>query len=314
MFTRREMMKFAAGGVALVGVGCGDGGGRGRWGESGLPLVAATTTMVADLAKSLGVGMVEVAALMGPEVDPHLFKPGQRDVQLLRGAEVVMYGGLHLEGRMAEMLERMERHGGRVFAVSAGLREGSVIEADGAHDPHIWGDASMWADAAAYAVERLAGYFPARAEEMRARGKEAVAALRAVHERLKARAEEVPEGRRVLVTSHDAFRYFGRAYGFEVLSVQGIATVSEAALADMARISGVIRSRGIKAVFVESSVSPATIKRISEETGAVLGGELCSDALGAPGEMVEAGGRLVDKGTVGGMLEYNMDTIVRALR
>jgi manganese/zinc/iron transport system substrate-binding protein len=118
----------------------------------------------------------------------------------------------------------------------------------------------------------------------------------------------------VLVTSHDAFRYFGRAYGFEVLSVQGIATVSEAALADMARISGVIRTRGIKAVFVESSVSPATIKRISEETGAVLGGELCSDALGAPGEMVEAGGRLVDKGTVGGMLEYNMDTIVRALR
>ena len=112
MFTRREMMKIAAGGVALLGGGCGDGV---RAGKSGKPLVAATTTMVGDLARSLGGEGVEVSALMGPEVDPHLFKPGQRDVQLLRGAEVVMYGGLHLEGRMAEMLERMERHGGRVL-------------------------------------------------------------------------------------------------------------------------------------------------------------------------------------------------------
>lgn len=124
----------------------------------------------------------------------------------------------------------------------------------------------------------------------------------------------VEVAQRVLVTSHDAFQYFGRAYGFEVMSVQGIATVSEAGLADMARISAAIRQRKVPAVFVESSISPATIRRISEETGAVLGGELCSDALGIPGEMVNIdGGRSVDRGTVAGMLESNMDTIVRAL-
>lgn len=278
-------------------------------------LLVATTTMVGDLLRSLATGLdEEVAVLMGPQVDPHLFKPGQSDVRKLRRASVVLYSGLHLEGRMAEILERMARHGRHVVAVTDGIAPERLMEAEGAIDPHVWGDASIWAEAVQFAGDRLAAFLPAHREAIAARTAAQVTALRECHDRLRARAQEIPEAQRVLVTSHDAFQYFGRAYGFEVMSVQGIATVSEAALADMARISAAIRQRNVPAVFVESSISPATIRRISEETGAVLGGELCSDALGIPGELATiTGGRSVDRGTVAGMLEANMDIIVRAL-
>jgi len=278
-------------------------------------LLVATTTMVGDLLRSLATGLdEEVAVLMGPQVDPHLFKPGQSDVRKLRRASVVLYSGLHLEGRMAEILERMARHGRHVVAVTDGIAPERLMEAEGAIDPHVWGDASIWAEAVQFAGDQLAAFLPAHREAIAARTAAQVTALRECHDRLRARAQEIPEAQRVLVTSHDAFQYFGRAYGFEVMSVQGIATVSEAALADMARISAAIRQRNVPAVFVESSISPATIRRISEETGAVLGGELCSDALGIPGELATiTGGRSVDRGTVAGMLEANMDIIVRAL-
>lgn len=283
--------------------------------RTGSQLLVATTTMVGDLLRGLAGGLDgEVAVLMGAQVDPHLFKPGQSDVRKLRRASVVLYSGLHLEGRMAEILERMARHGRQVVAVTDGIAPDRLMEAEGAIDPHVWGDASIWAEAVQFAGDRLAAFLPEHREAIAARTAEQVAELQECHGRLRARAREIPEAQRVLVTSHDAFQYFGRAYGFEVMSVQGIATVSEAALADMARISAAIRQRQVRAVFVESSISPATIRRISEETGAVLGGELCSDALGIPGEMVNlAGGRSVDRGTVAGMLESNMDIIVRAL-
>ncbi len=307
---RRRILKVLGMGVlGMPAASCREAAGEGHG------LLVATTTMVSDLLRGLTDGMAqEVAGLMGPQVDPHLFKPGQSDVRKLRSAAVVLYSGLHLEGRMAEILERMARHGRRVVAVTDGIAPGRIMEAEGAHDPHVWGDASVWAEAVQFAGEKLADYLPEHRGAIAGRTARQVAELLACHERLRARAQQIPEAQRVLVTSHDAFQYFGRAYGFEVMSVQGIATVSEAALADMARISAVIRQRGIRAVFVESSISPATIRRISEETGAALGGELCSDALGVPGEMVAIeGGRMVDRGTVSGMLEANMDLIVRAL-
>jgi len=307
---RRQITGLLGMGVlGLPVAGCRDTGA----GEPGL--LVGTTTMVGDLLRSLAGGLdEEVAVLMGAQVDPHLFKPGQGDVRKLRRASVVLYSGLHLEGRMAEILERMARHGHRVVAVTDGIAPARLMEAEGAIDPHVWGDALIWAEAVQFAGERLAAFLPDHREAIAARTAEQVAALRECHVRLRAKAQQIPEAQRVLVTSHDAFQYFGRAYGLEVMSVQGIATVSEAALADMARISAVIRQRRVRAVFVESSISPATIRRISEETGAVLGGELCSDALGLPGEMVSiADGRMVDRGTVAGMLESNMDIIVRAL-
>ena len=312
MNTRRKFIGTALAGWTGLLWGCGKPGSGG--GGSGKPLVVATTTMAADLMRGLCAGDAEVVALMGPQVDPHLFKPSQGDIQRIQAAAAVCHNGLHLEGRMAEMLERLEQQGRPVFALAAGLPGERVIQADGAPDPHIWGDASLWAAAARHAGERLAALLPEKAAAVRERAGAVEAEMLAVHERLRARAEEVPAAQRVLVTSHDAFRYFGRAYGFEVLAVQGISTVSEAALADMAKLSETIRSRKIKAVFVESSVSHATIEAISRETGAALGGELFSDALGEPGDFLAIGERRVDRGTVAGMLEANMDTIVKALK
>lgn len=162
--------------------------------------------------------------------------------------------------------------------------------------------------------EKLAAAFPDQAAAIRNRAAATEAGLTETHARLKDMAATLPGDKRVLVTSHDAFRYFGRAYGFEVIGVQGISTVSEAATADMARIVDIVKNRGVKAVFVESSVSHATIKRISKDTGAKIGGELFSDALGQPGDMLTIGDRKADKGTTAGMLEANMHTIVEALK
>ncbi len=280
----------------------------------GKPVVVTTTTMVTDIVRSIAGDDVIVQPLMGPTVDPHLWKPGQEDIQHLQKADVIFYSGLHLEGKMADILERLHSQGRKVHALSDALAESDIIRADDQPDPHIWGDASQWAKGARLAGEKLAAAFPDKAAAIRERAAATEKALTETHVRLKEMAAILPVDKRVLVTSHDAFRYFGRAYGFEVIGVQGISTVSEAALADMARIVDIVKSRGVKAVFVESSVSHATIERISKDTGARIGGELFSDALGQPGDMLTIGDRSVDKGTTAGMLEANMHTIVEALK
>ncbi len=280
----------------------------------GKPLIVTTSTMVTDTIRAIVGDDATVQSLMGPGVDPHLFKPGQEDIQHLQKADVIFYSGLHLEGRMAELLESLHGRGRKVYAFSDALSESEILRSDGQPDPHIWGDASQWAKAAHIAGEMLAGAFPEKAVLYRERAAAAGKSLTEAHDRIKAMAAGLPADKRVLVTSHDAFRYFGRAYGLEVVAIQGISTVSEAALRDMARIVDLVKSRGIKAVFVESSVSHATIERIAKDTGAKIGGELFSDALGQPGDMLTIGGRKVDKGTVAGMLEANMHTIVEALK
>ena len=280
----------------------------------GKPVIVATTTMVTDLARSLAGDDFTVQTLMGPGVDPHLFKPGQEDIQRLQKADVILYSGLHLEGKMADMLERLHSQGRRVYAVADGFAKDDIITAEGQPDPHIWGDASRWAKGLMHCAQKLSEAFPEKASAINRRAVSAALVLTETHTRLKTMANELPPAQRVLVTSHDAFRYFGRAYGFEVIGIQGISTVSEAALADMARIVDLVKSRGVKAVFVESSVSHATIERISKDTGAKIGGELYSDALGKPGDLLTIGGEKVDPGTVAGMLEANMNTVVEALR
>lgn len=280
----------------------------------GKPLVVTTTTMVTDLVRGIAGDAVTVKPLMGPGVDPHQFRPGQPEIQALQKADAVFYSGLHLEGKLSEVLEQLEKQGRKVFAVADGLPPDLVLKSGNAPDPHIWGDASLWADGAKYTGEKLAAAFPEKAAVFRERAALIEKELRDTHQHLKAAAETIPAERRVLITSHDAFRYFGRAYGFEVVGVQGITTVSEASLAEMARIAGIIRDRGVKAIFVESSVPRATIERLSKDTGAKIGGELFSDALGAPGSQFLIGERKVDTGTVAGMLEANMHMITEALK
>lgn len=273
--------------------------------------VVATTAMVGDLVQRVGGGAVVVEVLMGPGVDPHAFNVSASDVRRLNRAEVIFYNGLMLEGRMDAVLARMGRGGRTVYAVTEGLpRERLVKEENGAPDPHVWFDVALWAEAVDGVAETLAKVRPDLADKFRVNGAQARVELGALHAWSLAKAAELPVEKRVLITSHDAYSYFGRAYGFEVVGLQGISTVAEAALADVATLVDFIKAREVKAVFIETSVSPAMIRRISQDSGARIGGELFSDAMGAPGELKHG----YDTGTYEGMVRANFTTIVEALK
>jgi len=285
---------------------------------SAAPLkVAATTTMVADLVRQVGGERVQVEALMGAGVDPHLYAPSARDILKLNTSKVIFYSGLHLEGKMTDLFGKMTRRGKAVHAVTSALDTSNLLKPEdyeGHHDPHVWGDASLWEQCVDVVVEGLSKADPASKAYFQRRGAAHKKELEAVHAWAAKRVAEVPKGNRVLVTSHDAFAYLGRAYGLEVVGVQGVSTATEAGLADVAKTVDFIKQRGIKAIFVESSVSPAVIERISRDSGAVIGGELFSDACGQPGDLHKAHGESYDVGTVVGMLKHNINTAVDALK
>ena len=180
----------------------------------------------------------------------------------------------------------------------------------GEYDPHIWFDVTLWVDTVDAVVEGLSKADSAHAVDYKKNGEATKAKMNALHEWSLEKVKELPEAKRILITSHDAYNYFGRAYGFKVVGLQGISTVSEASLADVAKMVDFIKENKVKAVFVESSVSPAAIKRISEDSGAVIGGELFSDAMGERGKMEHG----YDVGTYEGMIKHNLSTIVDALK
>lgn len=288
--------------MALLGLSaCGPGPATGD--TSGKPSVVATTTMIADMVRQIGGDDIALTALMGPGVDPHLYKPSAEDAQKLGTAKAIFYNGLMLEGRMSELLDRLAAQGREVHAVTSKLGEADLIHPEGAAhaDPHVWGDAQLWAKCLEPVVEGLSRVLPEKAGVFAQRGLQWKASTLALHDWAKAEAAKIPVERRVLITSHDAFNYFGRAYGFQVVGVQGISTVSEAGLADVAKTVDFIKSKQVKAIFVESSVPHATIERIAKDSGAKIGGELFSDALGA-GQTYEQ------------MLRFNVNTIVEALK
>lgn len=273
---------------------------------------AATTGMVADLVRQVGGGRVEVSQLMGPGVDPHLYKPTAADAARLGRADVIFYSGLMLEGRMGDLFARLGRSGRKVYAITESVPEDRLLEPaefEGHYDPHVWFDVELWARTVPTIVEGLSAVDPAGRETYARNGEALAARLAHLHTWCREAAGTLPEKDRVLVTSHDAYNYFGRAYGFKVVGLQGVSTVSEAALADMASLADFIRAQGVKAIFVESSVNPAAIRRVAEDAGVQVGGELFSDALGEPGEMREG----FDVGTYEGMVRHNVSTIVRAL-
>lgn len=280
----------------------------------------ATTSMIADMVREVAGEDATVYGMMGPGVDPHLYKATARDLRMLRRADVIFYNGLHLEGRLSEILGRMRGRGAPVYAVAEAVPEDRLLTPGGntgaadAFDPHIWFDPELWALAVEPVVEGLSRADPAHAEAYRRRGDALQERYRGLAEWGRERVAVLPESRRILVTSHDAYNYFGRAFGFQVVGVQGISTVSEAGLADVTAMVDFIRENQIKAVFVESSVSPTAIERISEDSGAVVGGEIYSDAMGVPGEMRSANGERYDVGTYPGMFKHNVNTIVESLR
>lgn len=276
---------------------------------SGRLEVVCTTGMVGDLVARVGGERVRVTVLMGEGVDPHLYKVSPGDVRDLIRADLIFYSGLHLEGKMGEVFARLARRKPTV-AVTAGLdHEGLLRTAEGAADPHVWFDVSLWARGLEVVRKALATADPAHAGEFEARADAYEADLSRLHEECRARVSAIPEGRRLLVTAHDAFGYFGRAYGMEVMGIQGLSTESEASVLEVNRLVDLLCERRIPAVFIESSLSDRNVRALVEGCAArghrvVVGGELYSDAMGTPG---------TPEGSYEGMVRHNVETIVRGL-
>ena len=279
--------------------------------------IVTTTTMVTDMVKEVGGDRVNVVGLMGPGVDPHLYKPASGDVVKLQRAKVIFYSGLMFEGRMTDLFFRMARAGKMVYAVTESIPEKDRLEPPefaGHWDPHVWGDPILWSQCVVTVVDGLSKADPVGAAEYAKRGKSVVASYKAMRTWALKRVAAVPRKQRILVTSHDAFNYFGQAFGFQVVALQGLSTVTEAGLADIAKTVDFIKEKKIKAIFVESSVNPAAIERVSKDAGVKIGGELFSDACGRAGDIHEAHGEKYDVGTFVGMLKHNVNTVVDALK
>jgi manganese/zinc/iron transport system substrate-binding protein len=272
--------------------------------------VAATTGMVADLVRHVGGEQVVVTQLMGAGVDPHLYKASTADVKLLSNADLIFYSGTHLEGKMSDVFVRLARTK-PTFAVTEAIDPKLILETEqGAYDPHLWFDVSLWSQAAGVVRDALAEFDPAHASSYKERAGSYQKDLTALHEYARKEIGSIPREQRVLVTAHDAFRYFGRAYDIEVRGIQGISTENEAAVKHVNELVEFLTRRKIKAVFVETSVSERNILSLIEGCSArghkvEKGGELYSDAMGQEG---------TPEGTYPGMIRHNVDTIVKALR
>lgn len=273
--------------------------------------VVATVGMVADIVREVGGPRVVVYQLMGPGVDPHLYKGTRDDVRLILAADIVLYSGLMLEGKLTDMLEKVSRKK-PVVAITRHLGRDSILQEEGSAghaDPHVWMDVAAWATCVDVVAQTLAAYDAKNAASFHASAKAYRDKLQSLHRYGLEVMESVPPQGRVLITSHDAFQYFGRAYGLEVFGVQGLSTDSEAGLRQINSLVDMIVQRKITAVFVESSVPQKSILAVVDGVASrgqrvVVGGELYSDAMG-PGGTYE--------GTYVGMLDHNLTLVARSL-
>ncbi len=276
------------------------------------PQIITTIGMLADVTKHVVGDSVHVQALMGAGVDPHLYKATQGDLQLLTEADIVIYNGLHLEGKMGDVLEKLG-HSKPVIAGAESIpedkRKQSMAYAD-VYDPHVWFDVSLWKIATQNISNQLQKLHPDNATYYQNNTSAYLARLDSLHDAVKNQIATIPESQRILITAHDAFEYFGRAYGMQVRGLQGISTVSDFGLKDITELVDYIISKQIKAVFIETSVSQKAIKAVVEGCSkrgfdVVIGGSLYSDAMGAVG---------TPEGTYIGMVNANVQTIVNALK
>lgn len=296
--------------IVLLLAGCGNAG---TGSDDGKLKVTTTIGMITDVVKQVGGEHVEVTGLMGEGVDPHTFKASQGDVRRLDQASIIFYNGLFLEAQMAEVLEAMDGKK-RTVAVAEALDTSTLLEGDVSigetYDPHVWFDVANWIEVTKVIRDELQSIDPDHADDYAHNAETYIAQLTELHDYAKEQLATIPEERRVLVTAHDAFGYFGRAYDIEVRGVQGISTASEAGLKDVADLRKFMIERGIKAIFAESSVNDKNIKAIIEGAKAEgfeikEGGVLYADAMGEEG---------TPEGTYIGMVRHNVDTIVSALK
>lgn len=275
--------------------------------------IVATTTMLTDLVRVIGGERVTVNGLMGPGIDPHLYQASAGDVSRMQKADIVVYHGMHLEGKMSDIFENLSRLGKAVIGIENGFDKVKLLtneDDNSMPDPHIWFDVSLWKDAAQIIANGLLKADPAGSTTYETNLETYLSELDAVDQYIRDRTTELRKEQRVLVTAHDAFQYFGKAYGFEVRGLQGISTDAEAGTADLSNLANFIVNRQIKAIFVESSVPPRTIEALQAAVKArgfdvVIGGELYSDSLGD-----------LETGTETYILtiKANIDTIVDALK
>lgn len=280
--------------------------------DNALPKISCTTGMLGDAVQHLLKDDAEVSVLMGPGVDPHLYKASQGDIVTLSQANAIVYNGLHLEGKMGEIFEKLSKTK-TVIAAAEVLPENALINATAfsdAHDPHVWFDVALWAEVVKGLSVELQTLYPALQDSIQSRESAYLEELTKLDRFCKQRIMEIPDSQRVLITAHDAFKYFGKAYGIEVRGLQGISTTAEYGLQDVSALVSFISDQQIKAIFVESSVSPKSIEAVIEGCRSrghkvQLGGELYSDALGKSG---------TEEGTYTGMVRHNVETISNALK
>jgi manganese/zinc/iron transport system substrate-binding protein len=268
-----------------------------------------TTGMVGDLVEQVGGDRVGVTVLMGEGVDPHLYKVSPGDVRAMIRSDLIFYSGLHLEGKMGEVFARLSRRKPTVAVTESTDHALLLKTSEGTTDPHVWFDVALWSKGVEVVREALAKADPGHAAEYEANASAYLDRLEALDQFCRQQIASIPEGRRVLVTAHDAFGYFGRAYGLEVLGIQGLSTESEAGVREVNRLVDRITRDKLPAVFVESSLSDRNVRALVEGAAArghavKVGGELFSDAMGRPG---------TPEGTYEGMVRHNVETIVRAL-
>jgi len=274
--------------------------------------VVTTTTMLTDLAENIGGDQIELQGLMGSGVDPHLYKASEGDVSKLANADLVIYNGLHLEGKLVEVFEKM---GNRVTtkALADNLDKSGLISSEyfaSSYDPHIWFNIKYWKQITNSLTQELKAAVPEQADYFEANRNDYIKKLDSLEATVIKTISTLPEEQRILVTAHDAFNYFGKEYGFEVIGLQGLSTATEAGVQDVQNLSKFIIDNKVKAIFVESSVPKRTIEALQQSVkskgfNVEIGGTLYSDALGNKGTV---------EGTYIGMFSYNVNTIVNALK
>ncbi len=281
--------------------------------QNGKLNVVTTTTMITDLIKNIGGTKIEVNGLMGAGVDPHLYKASEGDVSKLFNADVVIYNGLHLEGKLEEVFEKMEHQNKKTIVISDVIDKKNLIGSElfaSNYDPHIWFDITNWTKITSYVTNKLAEIDVKNASFYKENAKIYLEKLQELNKQVATKINELPQEKRILVTAHDAFNYFGRQHKFNVVGLQGLSTATEAGVQDVQKLAKFIIDNKVKAIFVESSVPKRTIEALqaavkSKNQEVVIGGTLYSDALGSAGTI---------EGTYIGMYNANVNTIVNALK
>lgn len=274
--------------------------------------IVCSTTIIRDCVQQIVGDSVEVVSLMGPGIDPHSYKARPSDIQTLRSATVIVYNGLHLEGKMAGIFEKLGKTRS-VFAVSGSIPREKLIVTDpaaGTNDPHIWFDPGTWNQGLGGVVRNLGEKYPARKAAFLASFERFKRSTAVLQQELSDSLATIPPAQRVLITSHDAFHYFGRAFGIPVKALQGISTTQEPGVRDVVNLVNFIVDNKIRSIFVEHSVSPKAIRSVIESCARKgwnvrIGGTLYSDALG---------GKNSPGGTYQDMLRSNVLNITKGLK